>query len=304
MRGAVRITVIVCSYNRSALLMEALLVLLDQTYSRKWFEILVVDNASIDDTAAKVDQFIAAHSGYSIRYCYEPQQGLSRARNCGVANARGEWVAFIDDDALAGAKWLESLFDVIKNGQAEAIGGPIELEFRAPIPYWLTDRFHGWLGRYRTAQERAYRLDSPPWPGGGNMAFRRELLLEMGGFDPELGRRGEQLLAAEETVFFRQMGLEERKIWLQPAAVVRHIIGPDRLKMGYFIRLQQGLMRSRAIYYNQVKPLKRLVLVVRCLLELLGNGILLLLSLLVPRYLFLAYLFFYRSLLKLGLLLS
>jgi hypothetical protein len=199
---------------------------------------------------------------------------------------------------------LEALFEVVADGTVEAIGGPIELEFRAPIPYWLTDRFHGWLGRYRAVCAEPYRLEDPPWPGGGNMAFRRELLLEMGGFDPDLGRQGEQLLAAEETTLFKQIAAEGKAIWVQPAAVLRHIIGPERLRMRYFIRLQQGLMRSRAGYYRQARPLKRFILVVRALLELLFNGILLLLSILIPRYFFLAYLFFYRSLLKLGLLFS
>ena len=94
----VQISAVVCTHNRAAYLRKALQSLVDQTMAQELYEIIVVDNASTDGTKQVVSEYSGASN---LRCLYEPVIGLSRARNTGWGNARGEYVAYLDDDAVA-----------------------------------------------------------------------------------------------------------------------------------------------------------------------------------------------------------
>ncbi|MGD8380729.1 MAG: glycosyltransferase, partial [Syntrophobacterales bacterium] len=95
----IKISVIVCTYNRAELLGGTLRTLCHQTLDTSEYEVIVVDNNSTDNTREVVDEFCRRSS--NVRYCFEPQQGLSHARNQGLQEAKGKYVAYIDDDARA-----------------------------------------------------------------------------------------------------------------------------------------------------------------------------------------------------------
>ncbi|MEE8471432.1 MAG: glycosyltransferase family A protein [Dehalococcoidia bacterium] len=94
---SIRVSAIICTHNRSDYLRQAIQSLADQTLPTEQYEVIVVDNGSTDNTRAVVEGF--DHIA-NLRYVYEPILGLSQARNTGWQNARGEYIAFMDDDAI------------------------------------------------------------------------------------------------------------------------------------------------------------------------------------------------------------
>src|SRR5579863_9995619 len=103
------VTIILCTYNRCQRLARALDSVASSTVSDsvKW-EVLVVDNNSTDQTREVAEEFSRSHPGH-FRYCFEPKQGKSHALNAGIREARGDILAFLDDDVTVGPTWLQDL---------------------------------------------------------------------------------------------------------------------------------------------------------------------------------------------------
>src|SRR5208283_599657 len=101
-------SVIICTYNRSGLLKDSVLSVQNQDFLPYQYEIIVVDNNSIDDTKSVVTE-LSTDSPVKVKYVFEGRQGLSFARNTGIANAEGEIIAFTDDDIDADKSWLKEI---------------------------------------------------------------------------------------------------------------------------------------------------------------------------------------------------
>jgi hypothetical protein len=160
------------------------------------------------------------------------------------------------------------------------------------------------LSVFHPVQSQPYPIKGRPFPVGCNIAFRREVLLELGEFDPQLGRKGTSLLAGEETALFIAMIREDQKLFIAPKASVRHIVTQDRMTLKYFMKIQKGLVLSKLSHYRPPLRGKRVFLLTRLILETLLNGVVFLIALPTVRYWVLAYLFFYRSLLKIKVALA
>ncbi len=123
--SGVDITAAVCTYNRAPLLSGALESLVGQeTRYRFSFEILVIDDASTDDTAQVVERF-SSLSGVRVRYIRAEGRGIGPARNVAMKTAVGSWVAFMDDDERAAPGWLLALHAVASQTKAPVVGGPV-----------------------------------------------------------------------------------------------------------------------------------------------------------------------------------
>ena len=194
-------SVIVCTYNRSASLKRTLQSLQAQAVGDgvDW-EVLIVDNNSKDDTRSVVEDFGATFS--RVRYCYEPTQGLSFARNHGIAQARGNILLFTDDDVTPEPDWLRRILDGMARSGCDACGGYIAPLWESPPPAWLTDRFHGFLAIKAERTDTYEIVDGLPLPFGANMAFRREVFARFGVFDVTRGRRGDILASGEDGELF------------------------------------------------------------------------------------------------------
>src|SRR5438309_2905826 len=101
MMPEIKISIIICSYNRAAYIISAIESLRNQSLSKDNFEVLVVDNNSIDNTGELVLKYIQDHNDLQLEYMVEKQQGASYARNTGASKARGSLLCFMDDDAQA-----------------------------------------------------------------------------------------------------------------------------------------------------------------------------------------------------------
>ncbi|MGN6393543.1 MAG: glycosyltransferase family 2 protein [Gemmatimonadales bacterium] len=218
------VTVAVCTRDRPDDLARCLDALQALRYPR--LELLVVDNAPRTDATQRL---VAGRAG--VRYLREPRPGLDRARNRALGEASGELIAFTDDDVVVDAEWVSALTAVFRyDPQAGAVTGlvePLELETEAQR---LFERYRSFARGGVRARAAAGPADGSlgsrygmtgSFGTGANMAFRREVLAQLGGFDPSLGagmptRGGDDL-----DIFFRVLKAGWALVY-EPAAVVRH----------------------------------------------------------------------------------
>jgi len=230
-----KISVVVCTYNRSELLGEALQSLAEQTLDTVLFEVLVINNNSTDDTQELAEEFAASHGIF--RVFIETAQGLSHARNRGWKEALGEYVAYIDDDAKAAPDWCENIlraFETVKP-KPTAVGGEILPWYEDDPPDWFTDDFE-----IRTCGPDAGYLQ-PPWGKfgfyGSNMAIPRDVLEALGGFSVDFGMAGSQMRMGEDTEFFLRLSEGVARYWYDPKIKVFHWVPKRNMRMSYrFLR--------------------------------------------------------------------
>lgn len=231
------LSVIICTYNRAVSLKNTLESLCGQAVpvGVSW-EVVVVDNNSTDDTPALLAATVAEWEG-RLRFVREERQGLSHARNRGIAEARGRYLAFTDDDVLAPSGWVSVLYETFEKGGWDAIGGRVLLRCDRSMPRWLKPELWGFLAclDYGDEEMPLTEIERPFF--GANMVFRREVFEKVGGFDVGLGRKGKVLVGGEEIDLFGRMLASGLRVVYQPRAAVDHVVDPRRLRKGYFRRL-------------------------------------------------------------------
>src|SRR6476660_4451418 len=184
-----QISVIVPTRNRSGLLRALLSDLSAQDAGHLAFEILVVDNASRDDTRAVA--LAVAVRDPRMRYIYEPNRGASLARNRGIAAARAPIVAFIDDDVRPAPDWVRAAWrSLTGHPEVDCIGGRIEPHWPDHPPTWLTQRLFGPLALQIGRDDGAYydREHASACLMSANFVCRASILRELGGFSPQFIR--------------------------------------------------------------------------------------------------------------------
>jgi GT2 family glycosyltransferase len=167
------------------------------------------------------------------------EQGLSGGKNTGVATATGDIVAFLDDDAVADAGWLEALEEGFQDSGVVGVGGRTEPIWASKRrPRWFPYEFDWTVGcTYRGMPEVRAPIRNVM---GGNAAFRREVVSEVGGFHSGIGRsvqgRKSRPLGCEETEFC--IRLSQRKpgsvMLFEPQALIGHKVSRQRESFGYF----------------------------------------------------------------------
>ncbi|AUC61034.1 Glycosyl transferase, family 2 [Cyanobacterium sp. HL-69] len=234
--SSLSISVVICTYNREAYLKLALDSLLKQDI--KDYQIVVVDNASTDGTATIVQELLQDNP--QLSYVYEPQLGLSVARNTGVKSTNGDIVAYLDDDAIAPPHWLRTLLEVYENdSQVVIAGGKVNLilpEGVSHLPSWLSDDMAIALGFYDLGNEVKQINDAGLTPRGLNYSFRRSFWEEVGGFDVKFDRVGNNLLSNGDLVFTEIAIKNGKKVLYIPMAEVGHNVQPERLTKNWFLR--------------------------------------------------------------------
>lgn len=230
------ITVLLSTYNRSRDLAGALESIAKSEIpdSVRW-EILVVDNNSSDDTPKIVEQFGERYPA-RFRYQFEPRPGKSYALNTGIESARGEVLAFVDDDVTVEPAWLQELTaELLRDqGWAGAGGRTLPAEKFIPPP-WLRKDMQGWgeiVFAHFDMGDLAGRLMRPPY--GANMAFRRSILRKHGGFRVDLGPSPGSQIRNEDTELGRRLLAAGERLRYEPAAIVYHPIPHERIRKDYF----------------------------------------------------------------------
>ena len=231
------VTVIVCTYNRGQSLAEALDSVAKSTLPEAvaW-EVLVVDNNSTDQTRDVVEKVCSRVPG-RFRYLFESRPGKSHALNAAIREARGDVLAFMDDDATVGEEWLRNLTRGLLNGEWAGAGGRIVLQWPSVLPAWLA--IEGPLARHPFPgfdQGHEVRQIAVS-PYGANMAFRKEMFEKYGGFRTDLGPSPSRDIPRpnEDTEFGRRLIAAGERLRYEPSAVVFHPVAADRINKKYFL---------------------------------------------------------------------
>jgi glucosyl-dolichyl phosphate glucuronosyltransferase len=219
-------SIILCTRNRAELLSRALENLRAIDYRAEDVELVLVDNGSTDATREVVERSLLRF-GYSVRYFYEPKPGLSAARNRGIGEARGRFLLFTDDDQLVDPAILREFARVKTSYQARVVQGAIDLEFSEPPPAWLRGPLAGYFGKTPAASEGPMQGDL----FGGNMLLWRGLFENTRGFREDLGKGA--LGYCEDTELSGRLRAMGQVVYFAPAAVQRHVIGPERMTASF-----------------------------------------------------------------------
>jgi O-antigen biosynthesis protein len=220
------ISVVVCTRDRPEQIKKCLNRLAGQLYPR--FEVVVVDNAPTSQALRDVVQG-HADGPVEFRYCVERRPGLSWARNAGMAAAKSDIIAFLDDDDEPDEHWLAQIADGFARG--DRIGSVSGIVLPARLDNAVETLFEQVGGHTKGRgfvretfsksgpQSPLYPL--PPFGVGANMAFRRAALDRIGGFDVALGA-GTPTAGGEDTLALTLIMLEGYEIAYEPAALMWH----------------------------------------------------------------------------------
>jgi len=235
------LSIIICSYNRGNLIFSALESIRKQNFDKQLFELIVVDNNSTDNTVGIVKEFESRNPDMNFVYTVEMNQGLSFARNKGISIAKGEIVAFIDDDAIAHedfAKNITHRFNEYKS--YDALGGKV-------IPVYEIGEEPAWMSKY--IERMVSKVDygdkvkdfKKKYPVGCNMAFRKHVFEKVGLFNTNLNLR------SDDKYIFNKIAKANLKVLYAPDIVVWHNIEKERTTDRFIIRLSRLNGRSERI---------------------------------------------------------
>ena len=237
-----RVSVIICAYteDRWSRLCQAIDSVRAQTRPAEEV-VLVIDHCPALAARARAEFADIVVTENSDR------QGLSGARNIGLRTAIGDVVAFIDDDAAAAPDWLDHLSRFYEYEDIIGVGGHVEPSFSSDRPGWFPPEFDWVIGCSHSGMPdvtRAIRNFV-----GANMSFRRQALVDLGGFSDSLGRVGANAAGCEETelcIRVTDWKAGGRLVYV-PEARVDHYVPPARTTWRYFLRRCYAEGRSKAV---------------------------------------------------------
>jgi glycosyltransferase involved in cell wall biosynthesis len=274
------LTVLICTWNRTALLEETLssIARLDVPTELRW-EVVVVDNNSTDGTRQVVERQ-ARQFPTTLRYLFEPRQGKSWAMNTGLNESRFPLLVFADDDIRVSRGWLASAWTAFREHPEIAyVGGPVGPIWEEACPRWFAQTgktLWGTLAILDYGAEPFVFEERCKVPLGANFAIRRTMIEQVGGFDPTLGRNADNVILGQELPEFfarsRDAGFRGRYL---PEMSVDHHVPAHRLRPTYARRWWYGKGVSRA-RMEQRHPVTELGLDLRTVPRIAG----------IPRFLF------------------
>ena len=189
-----------------------------QTY--RSCEVIVVDNNRIQ----QVQNGIGFGLLHPVNVVHERVPGLSRARNRGISVARGDVIAFFDDDAVPDEDWVMKLVEGIARYGSSAAGGTVELALPKRIPYWFCDEIRQLLSALNYERIDIPVISLSQYIVGANMCITRSALSTYGAFNPMFGRVGRMLRSSEELEFCRRLQRVGERVSFIANARVRHLL--------------------------------------------------------------------------------
>lgn len=254
----VKISAIICTYNRERYLKQCLEACTTQTLPKDQFEIVVINNNSTDNTEHVCKEFTQKYPEYTFSYFVETEQGLSPARNRGVKESKAEYITFLDDDAFIANDFLEITVNFLDNNRnVAAVGGKILLHYEGSIPKWGNKYLNSLLG-YFNLGDVSKPFPKKYYPRGSNMSFRKELFDKYGFFNTNLGRKGGNLVGSEEKELFERFSKQNIGIHYIHNAIVYHCVPESRTTKDFIKKQAIGTgigERSRMNNYSVVQKL-------------------------------------------------
>ena len=257
-----KLSIIICSYNRASYIEAAFDSLYNQSSGLESFETIIVDNNSTDNTADVFKNWRASHANGSFTYLTETKQGASFARNTGAAKAKGQWLCFMDDDAIANTNYVENILNHIETKpDAIGFGGRIIPKYIPEEPKWMSYYVSSLVGNFDYAPT-ACAFENGKYPIESNMIVRKDIYDSIGGFNTELpGVVGTLRIGGEGKELFYKILALGHTIYYDPSICVHHVVDVKKLTSEYMYRVASGIGRgektrtkaiSNAAYFKKV----------------------------------------------------
>ena len=239
------LSIVICSYNRASYISGALDSLYHQSAGLDNFEAIIVDNNSTDNTAEVFKQWRSSHANGSFTYLTESKQGASYARNTGAASSKGQWLCFMDDDAIANSNYVENIIKHIETKpDAVGFGGRIIPKYIPSAPEWMSYYVSSLVGNFDYAPT-ACAFEHGKYPLESNMIIRKDVYDAIGGFNTELpGVVGTLRIGGEGKELFYKLLALGHTIYYDPAICVHHVVEVKKLTPEYMYRVASGIGRG------------------------------------------------------------
>ncbi len=232
-----KVTVIVCTHNHCQILAKALESLAASTLpsSVEW-EVLVVDNNSNDRTREVVEEYCRRFPGHFC-YLFVSQPGKSHALNAGIRGARGDVLAFTDDDVTVEPKWLQNLTAPLYSAEWVGVGGRTLPEKGFTPPRWIPRKSLYALAPLALFDRGPEAIPLAEAPFGNNMAYRKAVFEKYGSFRIDLGPcpGGGTPQKSEDSEFGVRLLAACERLRYEPSAVLYHATPQNRLQKQYFL---------------------------------------------------------------------
>lgn len=247
------ISVCICTFKRPQLLLHLLREIGKQKAANLFtYEIVLVDNDYACSAKPVADHFTQEFPA-DINYFCEPEQNIALARNRAVQNAKGNLIAFIDDDEFPDEHWLFNLYKTFFAYKADGVLGPVKPHFETAPPQWI---LKGKICERKSFKTGTFLRNSRD-TRTGNVLLSKNLFKEKEAFfNPVFGKTG-----GEDVDFFRRMIEKDHVfIWCDEAPVYENV-PPERCKRSYFLKraLLRGMVHSNDPSLKVVSILKSVI---------------------------------------------
>lgn len=239
------ISVIICCYNAANRIAPTLLALQEQvlfSLSCRW-EVIIVDNASTDNTADVARRIWEQQPVTECRIVSEPRPGLMHARHRGLSEAKYDIVSFIDDDNWVASDWLTRIAGIFSaNSKVGACGGRSEAVFETPPPEWFPLYENNFaVGRQMDKSGIIDQQKGFLW--GAGLSFRKSLwetLLQQGFTNLTVGRQGKIISAGEDSELCYAFRLLGYSLYYDDELVLKHYMPAGRMNLAYLGKMARG----------------------------------------------------------------
>ncbi len=269
------ISIVICSYNRASYIGEALTSLYEQSSGLDHFEAIIVDNNSTDNTTEVFNAWRASHPLGNFTYTTETQQGASYARNTGAKLAKGTWLCFMDDDAVATEHYVKNIIRHIQDQPfIVGFGGRIIPKYVPAEPKWMSYYVSSLVGNFDYAPT-ACAFENGKYPLESNMIVSKAIYDQIGGFNTALpGVVGTLRIGGEgKELFFKIMALGHT-IYYDPAICVHHVVEVKKLTSEYMYRVASGIGRGEKTRTKTISQKAYLLKIVEYLFKLSASVVL------------------------------
>jgi glycosyltransferase involved in cell wall biosynthesis len=269
------LSIIICSYNRASYISDALTSLYGQSSGLDDFEVIIVDNNSTDNTKEVYAQWRQTNTNGQFTFISETKQGASFARNTGAAIAKGEWVCFMDDDAVATTDYVKNIIKHIQDQPfIVGFGGRIIPKYIPAEPKWMSYYVSSLVGNFDYAPT-ACAFENGKYPLESNMIVKKSVYDQIGGFNVNLpGVVGTLRIGGEGKELFYKIIALGHTIYYDPSICVHHVVEVKKLTSEYMYRVASGIGRGEKTRTLNISIGAYLMKILEYLLKL-GAGIIL-----------------------------
>ena len=244
MKSSPTLTIVIPTYRRTKLLALSLDSLFAQTPRPYLHATIVVDNSKVPDPQVMLICSRPKYSPMTIQYVHQPDPGVSNARNLGASSTDSPWIGFIDDDTILPSNWVNVALACIEQSGADIIGGSYKPFYLSSPPAWFREQY----GSDSLEEQAGFHIEEKPI-FGGNMLWKRELFLKLGGFSPRLGYIGNNEIYGEETELQHRAVKIGARIRYMPELAVQHCFHRERMRVGWFFSSGFRHGQAKALIY-------------------------------------------------------